>query len=201
MEEFHHIFEGVEDPRQSNATRHDLHEMLMLGLLSTMRGGEGCSDMALFGHTKRAFLDSFMTLKQGILSHDVCSDLCNALDSLKLQTVLIRLPACSRQGGGFCRSTWDVIAVDVKAPRRSYDRARKQSAPHLVQAFAAHSRLVLGQVAVEAKSNESMALPALLDMLSLKGRIVTADAMHTQKATARAVTQAGGDDVLALKGN
>ena len=81
MEELHGIFEGVESSRQSNTTRHDLQEMLMIGLLSTMRGGEGCSDMALSGHTKRAFLDSFMTLKQGIPSqpsqpsHDVFSDL------------------------------------------------------------------------------------------------------------------------------
>ena len=70
-----------------------------------------------------------------------------------------------------------------------------------MQAFATHSRLVLGQVAVEAKSNEIKALPALLEMLSIKGRSVTADAMHTQKATAQAVRQAGGDYVLALKGN
>ena len=195
MEEFHHIFAGVEDPRKSNATRHDLHEMLMIGLLSTMCGGEGCSDMALFGHTKRAFLDSFMTLKHGIPSHDAFSDLFNALDPLKLQTVLMRLVE------GFADQLGEVIAVDGKTPQRSYDRAKQQSALHLVQAFAAHSRLVLGQVAVEAKSNESTALPALLEMLSLKGRIVTADAMHTQKATARAVTQAGGDYVLALKGN
>ena len=102
---------------------------------------------------------------------------------------------------GFAAQLGDVIALDGKTPRRAYDRARKQSALHLVQVFAAHSRLVLGQVAVAAKSNESTALPALLGMLSLKGRMVTADAMHTQKATARAVTQAGGDDVLALKGN
>ena len=122
--------------------------------------------MALFGHTKRAFLDSFMTLKQGIPSHDACSGLFNALDPLKLQTVLRRLVE------GFAAQPGDVIALDGKAPRRAYDRAKKQSA-----------------------------LPALLGMLSLKGRMVTADAMHTQKATARAVTQAGGNDVLALKGN
>ena len=72
-----------------------------------------------------------------------------------------------------------MIAVDGKTLRRSYDRAWKQSALHLVQAFATHSRLVLGQVAVDAKSNEITALPALLEMLSLKGRMVTADAMHT----------------------
>ena len=108
MEEFRHIFEGVEDPRQSNATRHDLHEMLMIGLLSTMCGGEGCSDMALFGRTKRAFLDSFMTLKHGIPSHDAFSDLFNALDPLKLQTVLMRLVE------GFAAQLGEVIAVDGK---------------------------------------------------------------------------------------
>ena len=196
MEEFSHIFEGVEDPRKSNATRHDLHEMLMIGLLSTMCGGEGCSDMALFGHTKREFLDSFVILKHGIPSHDAFSDLFNALDQLKLQTVLMRLVE------GFADQLGDVIAVDGKVLRRSYDRAKKTSVLHLVQAFATHSRLVLGQVAVEAKSNEITALPALLEMLSVKGRIVTAaDAMHTQKAIAQAFSQAGGDYVLALKGN
>ena len=176
MEEFHHIFEGVEDPRKSNATRHDLHEMLMIGLLSTMCGGEGCSDMALFGRMKRDFLESFMKLEHGIPSHDAFSDLFNALDPLKLQTVLMRLVE------GFADQLGDVIAVDGKAVRRSYDRAKEKSALHLVQAFATHSRLVLGQVAVDAKSNEITALPALLEMLSIKGRIVTADAMHTQKS-------------------
>ena len=88
---------------------------------------------------------------------------------------------------GFADQPGDVIALDGKTLRCSCDRARKQSALCLVQAFATHSWLVLGQVAVEAKSNESTALPALLETLSLKGRMVTADAMHTQKATARAV--------------
>ena len=80
-------FEGVEDPRTSNATRHDLHEMLMIGLLSTLCGGEGCCDMALFGRTKEPFLRRFMALKQGIPSHDVFSDLFNALDPGAFQTV------------------------------------------------------------------------------------------------------------------
>ena len=118
--------------------------------------------MALSGHTKRAFLDSFMALKQGIPSHDAFCDLFSALAPLRLQTVLMRLVE------GFADQPGDVIAVDSKVPWRSCDRARQQSALHLARAFAAHSRLILGQVAVGAKSNESMALPALLDMLSLK---------------------------------
>ena len=195
MEDFSHIFEGVEDPRTSNATRHDLHEMLMIGLLSTMCGGEGCCDMALFGTTKEPFLRTFMTLKHGIPSHDAFSDLFNALDPGTFQSVMLRLTE------GFADQLGEVIAVDGKSLRRSFDRAKKQSALHLVQAFAAEARLVLGQVAVDEKSNEITALPALLNMLSLKGRIVTADAMHTQRTTAETVTQAGGDYVLALKRN
>jgi hypothetical protein len=133
--------------------------MLMIGLFSTMCGGEGCSDMALFGETKKEFLRSFMTLKHGIPGHDAFSDLFNALDPHSFQTVLMRLV----EGGA--DQLGDVIAVDGKTLRRSCDRAKKQSALHLVQAFSAESRLVLGQVAVDAKSNEITALPALLEML------------------------------------
>ena len=117
MEESHHIFEGVEDPGKSNATRHDPHGMPRIGLLSTMRGGEGCSDMALSGHTEREFPDSFMTPRHGIASHDAFRDPFDAVDPLKLRTVPRRLVE------GFADRPGDVIAVDGKAPRRSRDRA------------------------------------------------------------------------------
>ncbi len=197
MQEFSHIFEGIEDPRRSNATRHDLHEMLMIGLLSPLCGGEGCCDMALFGEMKEPFLRSFMALEGGIPSHDAFSDLFRALDPGAFQTVMVRLAE------GFSEQLGEVIAVDGKALRRSFDRAKSRSALHLVQAFAAEARLVLGQVAVDAKSNEITALPALLEMLSLKGRIVTADAMHTQRATAQTVTDRSGgcSDIELAAGN
>ena len=94
-----------------------------------------------------------------------------------------------------------MAAIDGKVLRRSFADAASRSPPHPVQAFASEARLVLGQVRAAGKSNEITALPALLEMLALKGRIVTADAMHTQRETARAVTAAGGDYVPALKGN
>ena len=92
----------------------------------------------------------------------------------------------------------EVVAIDGKALRRSFSDAASRSPLHLVQAFASEARLVLGQVRVEGKSNEIAAVSALLEMLALKGRVVTADAMHTQRRTARAITAAGGE---ALKGN
>ena len=195
MEEVFHIFEGVEDPRRSNATRHDLHEMLLIGLLSTVCGGEGCTDVALFGQSKEAFLRTFLRLEHGIPSHDAFSDLFNALDPKPFQAAMQRLVA------GFAGELGGVIAIDGKAVRRSFDRAANKSPLHLVQAFAVEARLLLGQVAVDAKSNEIAAMPVLLEMLDLKGRIVTADAMHTQRETARTVCDKGGDYVLVLKKN
>ena len=196
MQEFSALFEGVEDPRCSNATRHSLHEMLMIALLSTLCGGEGCADMERFGRAKEPFLRRFMVLAHGIPSHDAFSDLFNALDPGGLQRVLLRL-----------LEDWsalledDVIAIDGKSLRRSFADAAARSPVHLVQAFAARARLVLGQVKVADKSNEIAAMPKLLEMLALKGRIVTADAMHTQRAAAESITARGGDYVLALKGN
>jgi predicted transposase YbfD/YdcC len=199
MEEFSHLFEGVSDPRRSNATRHDLHEMLMIALLSVLCGGEGCHDMSLFGRSKERFLRRFMALEHGIPSHDAFSDLFNALDPKSFQQVMQRLLGdFARNLAGDCDP---VIAIDGKALRRSFDRASGKSPLHLVQAFAAEARLVLGQIAVDEKSTEITALPELLALLDVKGRIITADAMHTQRATAEAVCARGGDYVLALKGN
>lgn len=196
MEEFGHVFEGVADPRRSNATLHDLDEMLMIGLLSALCGGEGCADMERFGRAKEGFLRSFMRLEHGIPSHDAFTGLFNALDPGGLQRAMLRLAE-----GWAAGLTGEVVAIDGKALRRSFADAASRSPLHLVQAFASEARLVLGQVRVEDKSNEIAAVPALLEMLALKGRIVTADAMHTQRRTAQAVTEAGGDYVLALKGN
>ncbi len=126
MEEFSPIFEGVEDPRRSNATRHDLVEMLMIGLLSTLCGGEGCCDMALFGRSKEAFLRRFLRLEHGIPSHDAFSDLFNALDPGSFQQAMLRLTK------GFARELAPelegVIAIDGKCLRRSADRASGASA-------------------------------------------------------------------------
>ena len=91
MQEIYVIFQDIEDPRRSNATRHDLHEMLMIALLSTLSGGEGCVDMETFGRMKEPFLRKFMELRHGIPSHDAFSDLFKALDPEGLLNVLLRM--------------------------------------------------------------------------------------------------------------
>ncbi len=156
MKEFSKLFEGVNDPLRSNATRHDLHEMLMIALLCALCGGAGCHDMSLFGRSKEKFLRRFIALEHGIPSHDAFSDLFNALDPKSFQPVMLRLP------GDFARNLAGVIAIDGKALRRSFCRASGNLPLHLVQAFAAEARLVLGPVAVDEKSNEITAIPELL---------------------------------------
>ena len=195
MQDLQEVFDGVKDPRRSNATRHDLHEMLVIGLLSAICGGEGCSDMALFGRSKEAFLRGFLRPGHGIPSHDAFSDLFNALDPDGLNAALPRL------AGGWGERLGGVVAIDGKALRRSFGDAAARSPLHLVHAFAAESGVLLGQVRVPDRSNEITALPALLELLDLRGMTVTADAMHTQRVTAERVTAAGGSYVLAPRGN
>ena len=154
MEEFHHIFEGVEDPGKSGAARHDPHGMLMTGLLSTMRAGGGRSGMVLSGDTKRAFPDSFMTPGHGIPGHDAFRGLSNAaVDPPGPRTVPGRLVE------GFADQPGDVVAADGEAPRRSRDRAGRKPAPHPARALAPHPRPVSGRVAVDAGSNGITAPP------------------------------------------
>lgn len=196
MQDFARIFDGVKDPRTSNATRHDLHEMLMTALLCVICGGQTCTDMELFGRSKEEFLRRFMRLEHGIPSHDAFSALFRILDPDCLGGALLRLAAdwAGRLGP-------DVIAIDGKTLRRSFEDASKRTPLHLVNAFAAGARLALGQVRVDGKSNEITAMPALLELLDIEGSTVTVDAMHTQRATAEALTARGGEYVLALKGN
>ena len=146
MEEFAHIFEGVVDPRRSNATLHELDEMLMIGLLSALSGGEGCADMERFGRAKEGFLRGFMRLAHGIPSRDALTNPFDAPDPGGLRRAMLRLAEgrAAGLGGG-------VTAIDGKALRRSFPAAASRSPPHPVRAwaFGGEVRPVLGQVRVE----------------------------------------------------
>lgn len=151
--------------------------------------------MARFGHAKRDFLQQFLTLKHGIPRHDTFSRVFRLLDPAQFHACFL----------GFMRRFADgcqgVLALDGKTLRRCFDRAAGASPLHLVSAWAVEQRLVLGQVAVDEKSNEITAVPQLLKMLSLNGVVVTADAMACQREIAAQITTQGGDYVLALKAN
>src|SRR3954467_9249596 len=194
MERFAACFADLEDPREGNA-RYSLHEILLIALCAMLCGAEDCSDMAAFGRAKELFLRQFLPLRHGIPSHDTFSRVFRLLDPAQFHACFLRFMR------RFAEATRGVVAVDGKALRRSFDRAADVSPLHLVSAWAVEQRLVLGQVAVDGKSNEITAVPELLALLSLEGTIVTADALNCQRHTAETVLARGGDYVPALKGN
>jgi predicted transposase YbfD/YdcC len=195
MERFRTCFGDLADPRTGNAQRHNLCEILLIALAATLCGAESCVDMALFGRAKEPLLRRFVRLEGGIPSHDTFSRVFRLLDPDAFEASFGRFVAA------FAAPSSEVVAVDGKTARRSFDRQGGRRPLHMVSAWGVEQRLVLGQRRVDGASNEIEALPELLALLALDGRIVTADAMHCQKATAQTILDRGGDYVLALKGN
>ena len=195
MEGFKACFEGMQDPRTGNAGRHELLEMLMIALCTVLCGGEDCTDMAEFARTKLEFLRGFLKLEHGAPSHDTFSRLFRLLDPEQFRDCFQRFMA------RFAEACQGVVAIDGKVLRRSFDKASGKSALHMVSAWGCEQRLVLGQIATDAKSNEITAVPKLLKMLSLEGSIVTVDALNCQREIAQQVIDQKGGYVMALKGN
>ena len=195
LEQFSACWEGLEDPRSGNAGLHDFHELLVIALCAVLCGGQGAVDMALFAKAKEPFLREFLVLENGLPSHDTFSRLFRNLDPAQFR-------ACFQQFmAEFSVQCQGVVAIDGKVLRRSFDRASGKSALHMVSAWGCQQRLVLAQIATDAKSNEITAVPKLLELLTLKGAIVTADALNCQRAIAAQIVGQQGDYALALKGN
>ena len=195
MDRFIACFEDLEDPRSGNAALHDFHALLFIALCTVLCGGQGAVDMALFAQAKEPFLREVLDLKNGPPSHDTFSRLFRHLDPDQFRTAFQRFMTA------FSETCQGVVAIDGKVLRRSFDRASGKSALHMVSAWGCEQRMVLGQIATDAKSNEITAVPKLLKMLSLKNAIVTVDALNCQRAIAQQIVDQGGDYALALKGN
>ena len=195
MDQFIACLEGLDDPRSGNAGQHDFYEILMIAFCTVLCGGQSAVDMALFAVAKEPFLRGFLTLKNGPPSHDTFSRLFRLLDPEQFRATFQRFMA------RFNEVIQGVIAIDGKVLRRSFDHASGKSALHMVSAWGCEQRLVLAQIATEAKSNEITAVPRLLEMLSLKGTIVTVDALNCQREIAQQIVAQGGDYALALKAN
>lgn len=195
LDQFSACWEGLEDPRSGNAGLHDFHELLVIALCAVLSGGQGAVDMALFAKAKEPFLRGFLKLENGAPSHDTFSRLFRNLDPDQFRASFQRFMT------KFSEHCQGVVAVDGKVLRRSFDRASGKSALHMVSAWGCEQRLVLAQIATDAKSNEITAVPKLLKMLALEGTIVTADALNCQRSIAQQIVDQGGDYALALKGN
>lgn len=189
-------FKELPDPRQRGKVMYPLEEVLLLCLLAVLAGAETITDIARFGETKLALLRRFRPFEDGTPAHDHLGDILASLDAEQFQRCFVAWVAA--QTG----TSAEVIAIDGKTLRRSGSKKKDGKAPvHVVSAFAARQRLVLGQVKVAQKSNEIVAIPKLLDMLAIEGAIVTIDAMGCQRQIAQKIVDKKADFVLALKGN
>src|SRR6266853_2443079 len=188
-------FKDLPDPRQPGKVIYPLDEVLLLCLLAVLAGAETFVDIALFGEKKLNFLRRFRPFRDGTPSHDQLGDIFATLDAVKFQHCFVSWVA------SLTGAAAEVIAIDGKTLRRSYQKKGAKAPIHMVSAFAARQRLVLGQIKVAEKSNEIVAIPALLDMMAIEGAIVTIDAMGCQRDIAAKILDKKADYVLALKGN
>lgn len=189
-------FAEIEDPRIERCKRHALLDILFLSVCAVLAGADGWEAIEDFGQTKLDWLRKYVPLGNGIPRHDTIARVLCRLDPEALQKSFIGwMQGCVQAVGG------QVVAIDGKTVRRSFDTASRRNSLHLVSAWAVGHGVVLGQVKTAAKSNEITAIPALLELLELKGAIVTLDAMGCQKVIAAKIREKKADYVLALKAN
>src|SRR5262249_39638291 len=185
----------VSDPRSAHA-RHRLCAMFVIALCAVISGAEGWEDMEEYGQAQAEWFQQFLALPHGIPSHDTFRRVLSRLKPDELPQCFVHWPETLRES-----LDGDIVAIDGKTLRRSFDHAASKGAIHMISAWANAHRLVLGQLKVDDKSNEITAIPTLLRMLELAGAIVTIDAMGCQKEIAKTITGQGAEYVLPLKDN
>ena len=186
-------FKDLPDVRQRGKVMYPLAEVLLLCLLAVLAGAETVTDIARFGEKKLDLLRRLRRFAAGTPAHDHLGDILATLDAEAFQRCFVAWVAA------LIGVPEGVVAIDGKTVRRSKGAAK--DAIHMVSAFAARQRLVLGQVKVADKANEIVAIPKLLDMLAIEGAVVTIDAMGCQRAIAQKIVDKNADYILALKGN
>lgn len=189
-------FSDLEDKRRDQGKRHQLLDVITIAICAIIAGAEGWTDMELFGQTKEGWFREFLELPYGIPSDDTFRRIFEVIEPVKFQQSFMNwVQTISDLTAG------EVIAIDGKAVRGSYQKDDKKRAVHMVSAWAANNKLVLGQRKVADKSNEITAIPELLELLTISGCIVTIDAMGCQTEIAEQIIQQEGDYLLAVKKN
>jgi len=189
-------FAKVPDPRIERSQLHPLASVLVLALCAVICGANSFVGIEYFGKARAAWLKSFLDLPNGIPSHDTLGRIFAMLDPRALEQAFrewIAAIAVLTEG--------EVVAIDGKTLRRSFQKAGSGAFVHMVSAWAAGNQLVLGQLKTEEKSNEITAIPRLLALLELKGCLVTIDAMGCQKEIATNIVDKNADYMLAVKEN
>ena len=193
--QFLSYFSKLEDPRIDRHKLYSLNEILFATLCGVLCGAEGWEDLELFCKSKISFLKKYLPFKNGVPSHDTFSRVFSRLNPKQFKESFMNWV------GSLQEEIPELVALDGKKIRRSFDKAKNKKALYMVSAFATESNIVLGQEKVDCKSNEITAIPKLLDLLDLKGCLVTIDAMGCQKKIAKKIVDQGADYILALKGN
>lgn len=199
LEQLRIRFAGLGDPRVERTKLHGLLDIITIAICAVICGADDWSEIELFGNAKRVFFESFLVLPNGIPSHDTFGRVFARLNPEQFQKCFLEwVQDLVRATGGQVKG---VVAIDGKRVCGSRNTPNGKGPIQMVSAWAQDNHMVLGQVRVDDKSNEITAIPLLLQLLDLEGCIVTIDAMGCQKEIAGAITEAGADYVLALKGN
>jgi len=191
-----HQFSKIEDPRGGQGKQHRLDEIMVIALCAVICGADGFSSIEAFGKDKADWLSSFLELEHGIPSHDTFGTVFALIEPEEFEQCFLGWVRSAREA-----TEGEVVAIDGKELRRSYDSASDKAALHMVEAWASDQHLTLGQVSTEDKSNEITAIPELLETLEVAGCLVTIDAMGCQKEIAEVITDQEANYVLGLKGN
>lgn len=191
----HDHFDALTDPRRRKVT-YSLINIVTIALCAVICGADDFVSIAEFGRKKRKWLKQFLDLSAGIPSHDRFNAILGAIKPAEFEQCLLSwITALHEVSDG------QMVAIDGKTLRRSFDAATNKSAIHMVSAWATANHISLGQVVVDEKSNEITAIPKLLEIIELSGCLVTIDAMGCQTEIAKKIVEAGADYVLAVKGN
>jgi predicted transposase YbfD/YdcC len=190
-------FRDLEDPRIDRAKKHYLLDILVMALCTLLTGGEGFQDMELFGKSKLSWLQTFLALPHGIPSHDTFGRVFARLNPQRFQECFLSWTQAVAQ-----LTEGALVSLDGNTVKASFDRATASSPLHMLSAWCSQNGgLVVGQLKTDSTSNEITAIPDLLQLLMIKGCIVTLDAMGCQTHIAEQILAQGGDYLLTRKGN
>ena len=187
---------AIYDPRQAWKVEHKLTDILILIICAVIAGCEGWEEIEDFGNERLDWLKKYGEFENGVPSHHTIARVAAVVNPKQFQRCFIEwMKACHKVSNG------EIIAIDGKTVKGSYDKGKDKGAIHMVSAFAAANELVLGQIKVNDKSNEITAIPKLLELLQIRGCLVTIDAMGCQREIASKIVDKGADYLLAVKGN
>ncbi|MCP4192302.1 MAG: ISAs1 family transposase [Planctomycetaceae bacterium] len=188
-------FSEVTDPRRGEPV-YPLHNILFISICAVICGADDFVAIAKFGRTKKDWFAKYLDLSEGIPSHDRFNAILALVRPDEFEKCLLQWVTALQD-----ITDGQIVAIDGKTLRRSYDKASSKSAIHMVSAWATTNHISLGQVVVDAKSNEITAIPKLLELIEVSGALVTIDAMGCQTEIAAKIVDAEADYCLAAKGN